>query len=121
MAGSSLGIPSEDAEGRMLAKWMQWRGILFTHVPNGGERNVRVGARLKRQGTKAGVPDYLIFARVPKLPGARGVAIELKRRKGGRLTKLQAQWLVDLIAEGWIAMQCDGAEAAIAELQALGF
>lgn len=30
---------------------------LLHHIPNGGKRNAREGARFKRMGVKAGVPD----------------------------------------------------------------
>lgn len=44
------------------ARLMLRREVMFFHVPNGGKRNVREAAKLKRMGVLAGVPD-LIFIR----------------------------------------------------------
>jgi len=56
------------------------------HVPNGGRRDARTGARLKREGVKAGVPDFMIVAR-----GSVCGFIELKTEKG-RLSEAQREW-----------------------------
>lgn len=46
------------------------------HVPNGGKRNVIEGAKLKRMGVKAGVPDICIIYR------GWAYGIEMKSGKG---------------------------------------
>lgn len=46
------------------------------HVPNGGSRNAREAANLKRQGVRAGVPDILI------VHDGRVHGLELKSAKG---------------------------------------
>ncbi len=50
-----------------------------------------------------------------------GVAIELKRQKGGRVTPEQTAWLEHLKARGWAVAVCRGAMEAIRFLQELGF
>ena len=72
-------------------------------------------------GVKAGVPDVLIFTAPPGRPYARGVAIELKRQRGGTVSAKQSAWIDDLRASGWIAVVCKGAAAAIVTLQDLGY
>lgn len=109
-------IPREDAEQMAVMEWAAYRlGMwpelrLLYHVPNGGSRNRIEAARLKAQGVKSGVPDLV-------LPVARGgwhgMYIELKRRKGGRLSEDQRRWLDDLQEQGYLALRCDGAQAAI--------
>lgn len=37
------------------------RGVFF-HVPNGGSRNAKEGAKFKAMGTVAGVPDYVCLS-----------------------------------------------------------
>lgn len=73
---------------------------LMFHIPNGGARTKIEGARLKREGVKAGVPD--IF-----LPVARGkyhgLFIELKTGKG-KPSKSQAEWVLSLTDQGYGAM-----------------
>ena len=80
------------------------------HVPNGEHRNPITGARLKRLGVRAGVPDIL-------LPVARGMynglAIELKRQVGGRLSPEQKAWIEGLKLCGWDVHVCPGADVAI--------
>jgi hypothetical protein len=95
--------------------------MLWCHVPNEGKRNVVAGARLKAAGLKSGVPDILIFSPAPNKPEARGVAIELKRKKGGRVSETQKEWLWRLNEEGWYATVCSGYDETIDELRALGY
>ena len=80
-----------------------------------------VAKKLKAQGVKPGVPDVLIFDSPPALPERRGVAIELKRRKGGRATGYQQDWLTALAERGWFTAVCRGAGEAIEELKQLGY
>lgn len=113
--------PSESGEQQVLAQWLDLNRILWTHVPNGRHRSKIVGALLKREGVKPGVPDVLIFDPPPKLPGGRvGVAIELKLQ-GGRTSAAQAEWMRELRERGWIARVCHGASAAIEYLTELGY
>lgn len=95
--------PLEDIEQELLARWLDCRPILWTHPPNGGHRHVRVGAKLKRMGTKGGVPDCLLFSVTPLLraQGIVGVAIELKRIDGDKPTPEQLEWMTALEANGW--------------------
>lgn len=118
-----LGIyPSEEVEQVILANWLDWRGVPWCHVPNGGERNARVGKRLKGQGVKRGVPDVLIFASPTGDPGYCGVAIELKSMSPkARLSKEQKQWLDTLRHCGWYTLVCRGAMDAIEALKGLGY
>ena len=81
---------------------------LFFAVPNGGDRNKVVAAKMKAEGVRAGVPDYLLpVAR----QGFHGLAIELKA-VGGSPSPEQRQWLADLAAQGWRAEVCVGWGAA---------
>ena len=95
--------------------------INWFHPPNGGHRNVVVAKKLKAQGVKRGVPDVMIVDRPPANPKNVGVAIELKRRKGGSLTKEQKRWLRILSEKGWAVAVCRGADEAIKFLEELGY
>lgn len=75
------------------------------HIPNGGDRPLRAGAQLKREGTLSGVPDYL----VPIPRGAfASLYIELKA-PDGRLNPNQKRVIDQLrrcgnrvvVAYGW--------------------
>lgn len=98
--------PTEDEEQKALVKWMTLKNILFYHIPNGGYRSKSEAARFKALGVQAGVPDICIP--MPK-KGYSGLYIELKRRKGGKLSEEQVVWLSLLgacnyqavVAYGW--------------------
>jgi len=82
--------PLESAEQEALAAALDQAGLLWTSTANGGRRDKRTAAGLKRQGLKPGVPDVLIFTAAPGAP--RGAAVELKRQapNKGRLSPEQA-------------------------------
>lgn len=124
--GAKHTVPTEEQEQRKLAQWLDLHKVLWAHVPNGGHRNKIVAAKLKGQGTKRGVPDVLIFDTPPKLEARGvnvfpGVAIELKKEKGGTVSPEQKQWLEALQNRGWMVHVARGADDAIRYLEELGF
>lgn len=64
--------------------------LLYFHVPNGGHRNPRTGANMKRLGTRAGVPDLCVIPKVGPV-----IFIEMKSDKG-TLEESQEAWLEKL-------------------------
>jgi len=113
--------PPEEAEHMALVQWLELHAICYTHVPNEGLHKVQYRVKQKRLGVKPGVPDILIFDRPPLYPENVGVAIELKRQKGGRVTPEQTAWLEHLKARGWAVVVCRGAMEAIKFLESLGY
>ena len=108
---------SEHSEQVVLFDWARSNearhpqlALMFA-VPNGGLRNVRVGAKLKKEGVKAGVRD--IFLPVPRqkttygfgVGWIHGLWIEMKYGKN-RPTKAQKKWLVALEEEGYRVEVC---------------
>lgn len=77
--------------------------LLFA-VPNGGDRNVIVARKMKAEGVKAGVPDYLFPV---KRGGFVGLAIELKSMTG-TASREQKEWIEALRSQGWRAEVCRG-------------
>lgn len=120
MAKKPVICPSEEREQFVVVQWMELKRITFIHVPNGGKRNYLTGAMLKKQGVKAGFPDLIIFDIPPRQPNYRGIAIEMKR-KNGKTSPLQKEWIRKLIQLGWFATVCKGADEAIRVLEDLGF
>lgn len=84
------------------------RGRLFA-VPNGGHRHVAVAAKLKAEGVRPGVPDLWLPV---QRQGFAGLVIEMKAGKG-RLSSNQQDWLGFLGEQGYMAVVCVGADAAI--------
>ena len=100
-------------------------GVLWTATANGGKRDRRTAASLKRQGVKRGVPDILIFSPPPSGIG-HGLAIELKRPKGtrrarGRVSEHQRIWCERLRASGWRAEIAYGYDHALEILKSAGY
>lgn len=122
--------PTEHQEACILADWLRIKHVPFIHVPNEGKRSYQVAARLKKAGLSPGFPDYLIFMAPPaatQTPGWEkdaacvGAAIELKRKKGGKPTRSQVEWLKTLQANGWAVCVAYGADDAIKWLEELGY
>lgn len=104
----------ESSEQMLVIDWAMraectWPEIaLIHHIPNGGQRNKAVAAKLKAEGVKAGVPDLCLpVARC----GFHGLYIELKAQ-GGKPTANQKQWIEKLTAQGYLAKVCVGFESA---------
>lgn len=77
-------------------------------VPNGGDRHRIVAAKMKAEGVKPGVPDYVMLFPVD---GFHGLAIELKSMTG-YASREQKDWIERLRDNGYRAEVCRGATAA---------
>ena len=107
--------PTEAQEQIALFEWAGMMSgrmpelALLHAIPNGGSRNPAEARHLKAQGVKPGIPD--IF-----LPCARGeyhgLYIELKRRKGGRVSIDQKKMILALQNQGYKAEVCMGWDEA---------
>lgn len=111
--------PTEHEEAKAFAQAVELHAkrhpklrLLFA-VPNGGDRHKATAGKLRAEGVKAGVPDYILPVAAG---GYHGLAIELKRRKRGQTSREQKQWIEALRAEGWRAEVCRGWEQALAVL-----
>ena len=97
-----------------IFRWWQYQypefaGLLFA-VPNGGRRDAREGARLKRAGVVCGVADLILLVPRPHI-----LLLELKV-KGGKLSDAQKSWLAVAAGVGHttaVAYDFNAARAAI--------
>ena len=114
-------IPSEHQEQVTVIQWVRlherkWPDLRMLYaVPNGGARNAITGAMLKAEGVKKGVPDIMFPCPVGSYAG---LAIEMKRRKGGRVSPEQEEYMGWLREKNWWVQVCRGADAAIEVLEA---
>ena len=97
-------IPTEAQEqttlfqwaGMMAGKWPELQ-LMFA-IPNGGSRNPIEARHLKEQGVKPGIPD--VFLPVAR-GGYHGLYIEMKRRKGWKISAAQVEVMDALAAQGY--------------------
>jgi len=82
-------------------------------IPNGGKRSQVAAIRAKAEGLVAGIPD--LFIPLPN-NGKHGLFIEMKRTKGGVISKEQQIQIAELNAAGYVAVVCKGFDAAVAAI-----
>jgi hypothetical protein len=90
-------IGLEDHFQISAARYLDTRGVLWFHTPNGGLRDKNIARKFKAMGLKPGVPDVLILE---TRHGYTGFAIELKCGKNDT-TEFQDQWIMQLRKRGW--------------------
>lgn len=108
-------VRSEKSEGELFIRWCRKAEAIYPelseiyHIPNGGARDIQTGAQLKREGVKAGMPDYC-------LPCQRGgfgaLYLEMKILEGGKLSEVQRLKHIRLRANGNMVVVCAGWEKA---------
>jgi len=112
-------LDSEHDEQVSLMKWCSLSYGKFPQlkaifaIPNGGHRHITVASKMKAEGVKSGVPDLML-----PFPsnGYNGLFIEMKRRKGGKLSDHQKEWRNMLYGYGYLVRVCEGWEVARNEL-----
>lgn len=92
-------LGEEDKLQRSVVEYLKWEypEAIFTHVPNEGRRTPFERFKFKHLGSKAGVPDLMIFNTNCDF---NGLAIELKVGRN-KPTESQIQWLEWLKQCGW--------------------
>jgi len=108
-------MPTEHAEQRVMVAWMEARGWLVTATAAGVDMGPTQRNRWAQAGGKRGVPDLLSFTPVR---GFYGVAVEMKRCKGGTVSPEQKRWISWLTACGWLAIVARGADDGIRQIEA---
>ena len=108
-------MPTEAQEQEALFAWAEIRAkripelALLYHIPNGGSRHPLEAVHLKQHGVKPGIPDIFLPAPRGKY---HGLYIEMKRRKGGRVSVEQKKMLLALRDQGYRTEVCEGWEVA---------
>lgn len=110
-----LPVPTEGEEQQALFEWAETmkhkhRELrALYHIPNEGERSKQTGAKLKKEGLREGVSDICL----PVKRGQYGsLYIEMKRRKGSRVSDVQREWIDLMLELGNAAYICYGWEEA---------
>ena len=111
-------IPSEPDEQVAIFSWAdtlrnRYPALQMMYaIPNGSYKSKMSARKFAAEGLKSGVPD--ICLPVPSADGQyHSLYIELKRRKGGKLSDTQRQWIGSLQFYGNRAHVAKGADEAI--------
>ena len=113
-------VPTEAEEQEAVIEWAKAMEArvpeleLLHHIPNGGRRSKAEAGRFKAQGVKAGVPDLSL-----PVPRGRyhGLYVEMKRKRGGRISPEQEWWIERLQKQGYFVDVCFGADEAIRRIE----
>jgi len=100
-------VPLEHDEQKAFIEWFRLAhpGVVIFAIPNGGSRHPAEAARLKQSGVLSGVPDLFI--------PAWKMWIEMKRKRGGRLSQSQADMMVYLRNFGYTCLVAEGCDDAV--------
>ena len=103
--------PLESKEQIALVRKFRNNGHFIFHVPNGGKRSMTEAIRMKAEGVVAGIPDLCLV-----MPEGKMIWIELKRRKGGTVSKAQKEVHARLEALGHVVIVGYGAKDVVDKL-----
>jgi hypothetical protein len=123
---NELIAPSETKEQIALAGFLDQiryngRKLQWAAIPNGGKRDKRTAAILKKMGVQSGLSDILIFDSPPNYPLMKGAALELKKLKGGKVSPEQIEWLDYFNSNSWVAGVANGLNEALKLLKDWGY
>jgi hypothetical protein len=83
-------------------------------IPNGGHRAKRVAIALREEGVVSGVPYIFIMHQ------RQAYFLEMKKPKGGRVSREQKAMMARLVAAGAICAVAQGLDQAIQQLEVWG-
>lgn len=112
--------PLEDKEQIAVIKWAkrhekEYKGLKWLYaITNENSEGPGKGAYRKSMGVRAGVSDLCLP--VP-LGIYHGLYIEMKRRKGGKVSPKQIEWRVYCLEVGFKAVICKGGREAMEAIQ----
>lgn len=104
-----MNCPLEEDEHLAVAEYLRLKRVFFNHSPNEGKRQVQYVMKLKSMGMKSGFPDFFIYEPRGQY---HGLALELKRVKGGVVSDHQKECLTKLSERGYKAVVCKGFDEA---------
>jgi len=116
-------MKNEQEEYHAQCAIFDWANLEVNRLPdlefmfstlNGVRLTIGQATKAKRSGNKKGVPDIWLPAKRDKYSG---LIIELKKVKGGVVSKEQKRWIEYLRTQGYCALVCRGSEVAIAEIK----
>jgi len=102
-------VYTEDYEQTRVVVYLRKMNVPVFAIPNGGARSLTEGARFKRTGVSAGVPDLMVpVGRMGKF----GLFLEIKKVRGSKTSDFQRHWVTVLNNEGYRAEIVKGFDEA---------
>jgi len=111
--------PPQPKEAEIQRSIFLWANIEAKHYPelellnaslNGVRLTIGQAKKAKNSGMRKGYPDlFLPVAR----GGYHGLYVELKRKKGGKVSDAQMWWLERLELQGYFSAVCRGYDEAV--------
>ena len=110
------GIGSEYEIQRRFADYIDTEhpNVLWCASAGGARTSMNEAKRMKATGYKRGFPDVFVYE---ARGGFHGLAIELKKDKGGRVSTSQKEWLKSLEMRGYKATVAKGYDEAVRVLE----
>lgn len=111
---SMLKLGQEDLEQMRVVEWLEGQGYKYTSVPNSTfTKSWKQKARNDLLGLRSGFPDLIVIG------NGKMCCPEMKKKKGGRATPNQLEWVKALTEAGIPAKVCNGADEAIAFIKSV--
>lgn len=113
-------VPTEYEEQCLLFKWIRenessYPALKYANASLSGIRlSIHLAAKAKRSGMVRGFPDIFLPLKNSKY---NGLFIELKRIKGGSVSKEQKDFISFLNNQGYLAVVCKGHKEAIVVIE----
>ncbi|HEX7883548.1 MAG TPA: VRR-NUC domain-containing protein [Afipia sp.] len=110
-----LKTEEHDAQAELFREHIRPRlvaGAVAFAIPNGGHRAKREAIKIKEEGGEPGVPDIFAIHR------GQVYFVEMKKAKGGKVSKDQRAMMARLTAAGAICAVAKGLDDAIRILEA---
>ena len=108
--------PLEIEEQFTVVQWLEAKKIKFTATAHSTfTKSFAQKMKNKKSGLRPGCPDLLIVLQPSQSRSRKGevLFLEMKRRKGGRLSPEQQEWQVALATAGQHVFVCHGCDEAI--------
>lgn len=97
-----------DREHQIQVACVRWFRYAYPHsiiyaVPNGGQRNAIVAAKLKAEGVLSGIPDLCV---AEAQCGYHALYVEMKNGTAGKVSESQKGLIAQLQEKGYCCVVC---------------
>ena len=120
----TLYLTDEELEQLTVVNWLDAHNVFYFFSDNAGKLTYLHGVKKRLLGKKAGVSDLIILQSPASSmfpPAAKGCVIEMKAKKGCRVTPAQEEFIERALFHGFLGKVAYSADEAILFLESLGY